>query len=358
MEIMPAKAARCVFVGLDAHSRAKAEAAALMEFPGAVVTTPMTLNEALQRELAPGLELLVLAYPSRADLEQAAAAIDANSLPRWAIVALGNPESVECVEFVSREAWGEELLSRVFRSVIVQHQLRRENARLRGDLRTIAHRIIHDLRTPLGGILAAGEALKEVVAEQAPAEAALAKPLFDSVDEMNSLMQRVNMLAKASLSPVLKTPVAMADVVLRVLQGLERQILRKGAVIAQPSDWPKVDGISPWLETIWSNLLMNALQHGNGASRIELGWRQADRGYRFWVLNRQGRVPADKLCTLFQPFHSLHQSNATRGLGLSIVQRLVELQGGNCGYELSPDDGSLFFFTLPAGNLPLALVEN
>ena len=139
----------------------------------------------------------------------------------------------------------------------------------------------------------------------------------------------------------------MGDVVQRVLQGLERHILRKSAVIAQPSGWPEVDGISPWLETIWSNLLLNALQH-NGASRIELGWSQADGGFRFWLLNRQGRVPADKLPTLFQPFHLLHQSNARRGLGLSIVQRLVELQGGSCGHEFPSGDGSTFFFTLPA----------
>jgi len=44
----------------------------------------------------------------------------------------------------------------------------------------------------------------------------------------------------------------------------------------------------------------------------------------------------------------LHQSGSARGLGLPAVRRLVELQGGSCGY-LPEASGAKFFFTLPAG---------
>jgi signal transduction histidine kinase len=49
---------------------------------------------------------------------------------------------------------------------------------------------------------------------------------------------------------------------------------------------------------------------------------------------------------LFSPFDQLHRRPAP-GLGLTIVQRLVALQGGECGYERRPDGSSVFFFTLP-----------
>ncbi len=42
-------------------------------------------------------------------------------------------------------------------------KLLRENDRLRGDLLTIARRFSHDLRTPLGGIISADEAIIEGV---------------------------------------------------------------------------------------------------------------------------------------------------------------------------------------------------
>lgn len=351
---------RCLLVGLDGGYHATAEAVATLQFPETRIAAAMTLQEAASGEFPPGLELLVLAHPSPADLAQATLAQDKYRLPRYAIVVLGNSESAEGAEFVSEEEWREPILARVFRFTMARHQLRRETAQLKGDLQTVATRIMHDLRAPLGGILAAGEALKEIVAEHAPAEVALANPLFDSVEDLKRLTQRVSLLAKASVGPALKAPVQMGDIVVRVLQGTERQILRKGATIGQPEQWPEVEGVAPWLETIWANLVINALQHGRSECRMELGWTQTQEGIRFWLHTPERRVSDDKLPNLFQPFHLLHQANAATGLGLSIVQRLVELQGGDCGHEFSNQGGSLFFFTLPTSPsaTPTARVAN
>ena len=163
-------------------------------------------------------------------------------------------------------------------------------------------------------------------------------------------MDRVSQLTKATANPVSKRPVAMKEVVWAVMQRLERQILKLGAVVTQSTSWPEVNGVSSWLEIVWWNLLINALQHGKEAARIELGWSKNKREFRFWVCDNGGGVPSEQIDTLFQPFHLLHHPNARKGLGLSIVQRLMELQGGNCGYERVATGGSLFFFTLPAGS--------
>lgn len=40
------------------------------------------------------------------------------------------------------------------------------------------------------------------------------------------------------------------------------------------------------------------------------------------------------------------------GLGLSIVRRIVQKLGGEVGVESSPEQGSGFYFTLPAADLP------
>src|ERR1035437_624272 len=98
-------AVNCLLIGDNAPSLATAEAAALMEFPGTVVTSARNLKEALQREMPLGHGLMVLAPPNPGDLEEAGAAIDFNGLPRWAIVALGPGEAVERVEFVGPEEW-------------------------------------------------------------------------------------------------------------------------------------------------------------------------------------------------------------------------------------------------------------
>jgi signal transduction histidine kinase len=225
-------------------------------------------------------------------------------------------------------------------------ELMRENTRLRGDLLTIATRISHDLRTPLGGIVNTGELLKELLVEKEPA-AALTDSLFTSVDEMSKLIGQIRVITKASADPKPKERVNMAEIVSGVLQRFESRILKKSAIVAEPDSWPEVNGVADWLEFIWRNFIANTLQHAGEKPQIELNWRQEKDGFRFQVCDNCGGVPAEVREKLFQAFDTLHKPGGTRGLGLSCVQRLVDLQGGNCGYEHLPG-GSLFFFTLPA----------
>lgn len=229
-----------------------------------------------------------------------------------------------------------------------QDQLLCENARLRGDLLTIATRINHDLRTPLGGIVSTAELLKEILTNKELASAELADSLFTSVDEMSKLIGQIRVLAKATADPKPKACVQMATIVSGVLERLESRILNRQTTVAQPDSWPKVNGVADWLEFIWWNFLANALQHAGEKPQIELSWRQEKNGFRFQVCDNGGGVPAEVGAKLFQPFDSLHKPGSTYGLGLSVVQRLVDLQGGSCGYEPNSKGGSCFFFTLPA----------
>jgi K+-sensing histidine kinase KdpD len=228
---------------------------------------------------------------------------------------------------------------------IAHDQLSLENARLRGDLLTVARRISHDLRTPLGGIIATSEVLKEILAENNPSRASLVSPIFDSTEDIKKLIERVSFMLKASASPVAKETVNMGEVVFRVSQRLEGKVLKKNAVVAEPAEWPQVNGVFSWLEVVWWNLLANAVQFGG--DRIELGWQKEKSESRFWVRDNGVGVPMEKRGKLFQTFQSLHEPDAKHGLGLSIVQRLIELQGGHCGYEPRLEGGSCFYFGLP-----------
>ncbi len=223
----------------------------------------------------------------------------------------------------------------------------RENARLRGDLLTVARRIGHDLRTPLGGVAVTGEMIKEILEEKGVAAEAIVAPIFDSTDGLAKLIERVSFVLKASVNSSPMAQVKMGDAVFNTLQRLERQILKSGVQVIEPAEWPEVNGVASWLEVVWWNFLANALQHGKKTSKIELGWCREKDGFRFWVNDDGGGVPPEKTAKLFQPFHLLHEPNARQGLGLSLVQRLVELQNGNCGYEPNDIGGSFFYFTLP-----------
>lgn len=220
-----------------------------------------------------------------------------------------------------------------------------EIARLRGDLLTMASRISHDLRTPLGGMVTSAEVLREILAEH-KLPVGLAQGIIDSVDEMTRLIKQISFVTRATAKPIPKSPVQMGEIVSLALQRMESRMLKKGASVVQPASWPQVNGVEAWLQVIWENFLMNALQHTTKGTRIELNWREEHGSYRFGISDNGGGVSEPIRPGLFQPLHLLHQPDGAKGLGLSIVQRLVELQGGKCSYEPLPD-GSAFYFSLP-----------
>lgn len=223
-----------------------------------------------------------------------------------------------------------------------------ENAQLRGDLLTIAARISHDLRTPLGGILTTMELLKEIFKEnEIPAEF---NSVFKSVDEMMALIRSVSLMAKASANPPPPQKIRMSDAVYHAWQRSERQISRRGARVMISRTWPEIFGIADWLEFIWWQFLSNALRYGG--KEIELGWRNENGTGKFFARDDGGEISQECRAGLFQPFDELHQPNASRGVGLSMVRRLVEQQNGSCGYEF--DGASVFYFTLPMADIALA----
>jgi signal transduction histidine kinase len=222
-----------------------------------------------------------------------------------------------------------------------------ENSRLRGDLLTIASRVSHDLRTPLGGIVTAAEVLREMLADVERPET-LTKAILDSVEDMTRVIRQISFVTRATAQPQAVRPVNMSHVIATALQRSELMVSRRNAAVIEPPSWPEVKGVPDWLEYVWGSFLTNALQHTSEKVRIELSWREEKGWCRFTVADNGGGVREDLRPTLFWPFHLLHKPEGSRGLGLSIVQRLMELQGGSCGYEPLPG-GSLFYFSLPAG---------
>jgi two-component system, sensor histidine kinase and response regulator len=122
-------------------------------------------------------------------------------------------------------------------------------------------------------------------------------------------------------------------------------------MVPPSADWPVALGYAPWVEEVWANYISNALKYGGQPPRLELGADLLDGGQqvRFWVKDNGPGLSSAEQARLFTPFTRIHTSRAEgHGLGLSIVQRIVDRQDGQAGAESEPGQGSRFFFTLPA----------
>ena len=338
----------CLLTKMDGRSRQIVTNAFRSLFPKGEVVSVENLEEAMLTRQPAGMEILILGNADKAAVARAEALNDDSGLRRWAVISLSKNSISDSLHTLSTETVSEQNAATIIRSAVAFHELVRQNGRLRGDLLTLATRGTHDLRSPLGAIINTAEMLKEIVAEHDATSAALARPLFDSVDDLGKLIGRLSQLTKASVNSPARQVIAMEEVIWAVLQRYERLILKRHARVTHPDSWPEVEGVSAWLESIWGNLLENSIKHGREGIHVELGWSQQDDQYRFWVNDSGEGIAAEKVANLFQPFNLLHRLDSRRGLGLSIVRRLAELQGGECGYTPQPFGGSSFYFTLPA----------
>ena len=120
-------------------------------------------------------------------------------------------------------------------------------------------------------------------------------------------------------------------------------------IFLYPDAWPVAVGYAPWIEEVWANYISNAIKYGGETPRIELGaMRQDDGLIRFWVRDHGAGLPPEKQAQLFKPFMRLGNLRIQgHGLGLSIVQRIINRLGGEVSVESQVGQGSTFRFTLP-----------
>ncbi len=272
------------------------------------------------------------------------------------------------VDYVTEPIQAEEVLARVRTHLTIQNLQRSlaeknallqeeiaEREKLIAELDAFAHTVAHDLKNPLGVTINYAQFLQRYHVKMSPEE--LQKSL-DTImrngQKMNNIISELLLLAGVRKEEVELEPIDMASIVAEAQDRLAYIIEEYQAEVIVPDEWPVALGYGPWVEEVWANYLSNAIKYGGQPPRAELGATvQPDGLVQFWVRdNGQGLTPEEQ-AQLFVPFTRLDQARAEgHGLGLSIVQRIVEKLGGKVGVESEggPDQGSVFSFTLsPAG---------
>ncbi len=267
------------------------------------------------------------------------------------------------VDYITKPFQLEEVLVRVETHLEIQ-RLRRldqkriaEQARLIDELDAYAHTVAHDLKNPLAGISGFADILV-IHGERLSAEKRqhFSKRILESIWRMNSIVDALLLLAKVRQQGEVKVTVLEMEVVVKeAMARLHVAVEEAEAEIVFPDVWPQALGYAPWVEEIWANYISNGIKYGKRPCHIELGADLLlDEGMvRFWVQDNGHGVTEEEQAKLFTPFTRLPHTEKIEGhgLGLSIVQRITERLAGSVGVESVLDQGSRFFFTLPAKNM-------
>lgn len=103
-----------------------------------------------------------------------------------------------------------------------------------------------------------------------------------------------------------------------------------------------------YLELIVNNLLSNAFKYTAEGQSITVTLKVEDGSLKLQVKDTGIGIPIDKQGRIFERFYQVENEHPGSGIGLSLVQRLVELHHGRIELDSSEGQGSTFSVYLPA----------
>ena len=123
-------------------------------------------------------------------------------------------------------------------------------------------------------------------------------------------------------------------------------------------DLPRVMADKEAVRRIFDNLLSNAIRHTGHNGRVIVSATERNGRVFFSVKDTGEGIAPEYLPTLFGRFVQVEaKPGGGTGLGLALVKRLVESQGGQVSVESRLGEGSTFTFTLPVAESLASLAE-
>jgi len=230
-----------------------------------------------------------------------------------------------------------------------------ELAEKNAELEAFVYTVSHDLKTPIVTIEGFVGALREDFGDQLSEQGeGYLRFMSDAARKMEVLINDLLELSRVGRLDQKKNRFPFADVVQETLSTLRPRIEARGIAVTVDEDLPVVYGERKRLVQVVDNLLSNAVKYigaDNPAPHIHVGVAHQDGRKAFFVRDNGIGIEEryfQKVFQIFQRLPSAAKLVEGTGIGLTIVQRIVERHGGKIWLTSVPGQGTTFFFTLEA----------
>ncbi len=255
-------------------------------------------------------------------------------------------------DYITKPFQQEEVLARINAHLTI----RRQNKQLQEhqkEIEAFARTVAHDLKNPVGNMTTMTELFLELYPLNTTIDAKGTKIIQLSHGAGQQALNIINALLTlcgiSQQNSIRIKPLSMDKIIKPIIQEyLAPMIEEQQAQIDLPASWPAAFGYAPWVEEIWTNYISNGLKYGGKPPKLIFGSDQQDDMVRFWIRDNGKGISQEEISKLFTPFTRLnHEPVEGHGLGLSIVQQIMEKLNGQAGVESELEQGSTFYFTLP-----------
>ncbi|MDN5893049.1 MAG: HAMP domain-containing histidine kinase [Nocardioides sp.] len=276
---------------------------------------------------------------------------------RDAVRRVGGPDAIPAEGGGPREF--RELSAELSAAQVRLAEAREREVRLEESRRELVSWVSHDLRTPLAGMRAMTEALEDGLAVD---PARYLKQIRGEVDRMVLMVDDLFELSRihAGVLPMSPQELSLEELVDAALVHVD-PIARSHDVrlSARVEAGLLVTADPSGLTRVLTNLLMNAIRHTSAGGAVVVGAVGVAEGVEVAVADECGGIPDPERARVFEvawrggygrtPEASPEVTSGRAGLGLSIVQGIVEAHAGRVAVEnLDSGLGCRFRVWLPA----------
>jgi PAS domain S-box-containing protein len=229
----------------------------------------------------------------------------------------------------------------------IEEELRTKTA----EIEQLIYSVSHDLRSPLVTIKTfMGYLEKDMADDNRESLAQDIAFIHGAADKMGLLLDELLELSRIDRVAAPLVSISFMEVLAEVVDILAGDISRRTVDIQLPETDLMLFADRQRLHQIWQNLIENAIKYSRDDSsiRIELGVEQSNGEAVFFVRDNGIGIDPRYHDKVFGIFEKMDPKSPGAGLGLSMVQRIVEKAGGRIWVESDGiGSGSCFHFTLP-----------